>query len=127
MSLRSISFRTFSAAPLFSSCRPPSSLDIPGYTYHTATAQDDNESTDGAGRSHDPGQSNEEDHTEDILDAGQKDTDQGAHPGRLLRWLGVRIVRRRNRVRVVGHRRDKSGHTRSLRNILLRINDMRGD
>lgn len=49
------------------------------YIYHTAAAQHDQESANGAGRSDHPGETNEQDNAENVLDARQEDTDQGTY------------------------------------------------
>lgn len=46
-------------------------------TYHTAAAQHDQESTNSAGSSHHPGQTDEQDNAENVLNAWQEDSDQG--------------------------------------------------
>lgn len=89
------------------------------YTYHTAAPEHQQECTHSSGCAHDPGQTNKEDDTENVLDAGQKNANQGAHPCGLGCRLGVRFLCRGNRIRVVGHRGNERGHAGSLRNVLL--------
>lgn len=83
-------------------------------THADAAHGDDEEGLQDAGRPHDPGQPQEEDHAEDVLQAGQVDADEGAH-ARALR--GQRRFRRPARERPApqapgrgrGHRRTRKG------------------
>lgn len=91
-------------------------------THHTAAGKDDEEAAEGAGGADDPRQSDEENHTEDVLDAGQKDADQGAHTGAggCCRRLGlVGVGGRRDRVRIVGQRVEQRRHLRTVLQFLL--------
>lgn len=47
-------------------------------TYHTAASQDYAESANGASRSNDPSETNEQYHTENVLDTWQKAADERA-------------------------------------------------
>jgi hypothetical protein len=92
-------------------------------THHTAAGKDDEEAAEGAGSADDPRQSDEEDHAEDVLDAGQKDADQGAHAGAGggCRRLGlVRVGGRRDRVRIVGQGVEQRRHLGTVLQLLLR-------
>lgn len=93
------------------------------FTHHTAAGKDDEEAAKGAGGADHPRQSDEEDDAEDVLDARQKDADQGAHAGagsrcRRLGLVGVRG--RRDRVRVVCQRVEQRRHLRTVLQLLLR-------
>lgn len=69
----------------------------------------------------DPGETDEEDHTEDVLDARQVDADEGAH-ARWRRRLGrVRVGRgrRRDRVGVVCQGAEESRRSRPVLQFFL--------
>lgn len=79
------------------------------YPAHRTTANKHNqESLYSAGGAHHPGETDEEDDSEDVLDAGQVDADERAH-ARGRRGLGVRVAGGggRDRVRVVRQRAEE--------------------
>lgn len=72
------------------------------FTYRTTANKYNQESLNSAGGSDYPGETDEEDDAEDVLDAGQVDADERAHArrGRRLHvWVGCGCGR--DRVRVV--------------------------
>lgn len=85
-----------------------------------ATRQDDEEAEDGASCAHDPGETDEQDDAEDVLDAGQEDTDERAHSrgGRCGRF--VRVPCDGDGVGVVCQRAEKRGDARPVLHLLLR-------
>lgn len=48
---------------------------------------------DGAGSADDPRKPNEEDDAEDVLDAGEEDADDSAHPGASTRRPRIWVIR----------------------------------
>lgn len=97
------------------------------HTYRATASEHDEEPGDRARGPDDPRETDEEDHAEDVLDAGQVDADEGAHAGRgrRLRGVGVGRRRRRYRVGVVRQRTQKRGHPGPVFDLLLEIKKYR--
>jgi hypothetical protein len=66
-------------------------VELANHTHHTTTCQDDSETTNGASRSNDPCQTNEQYHTENVLDTWQKTSNECAYRKRMNREKGEKM------------------------------------
>jgi len=76
---------------LISSCRPSAENQYGCFlwiTHADAAHGDDGEGAQDSRCAHDPGETQEEDHTQDVLHAGQVDADESSHLGHLGGWGG---------------------------------------
>lgn len=93
-------------------------------TYDATAGEHYEETANGTGSSHHPGETNEQYDSEDILYAGQVTPDEGAHSratgfSRARGRFCVRIRGSGYRVAVVCQTLEESGHSRSIVEFLL--------